>query len=179
LDDAHRGNGSSRPNRSLSNEVLSIRERLSVMTNQDFHSTFIVPQSPEEVFAAITDPRKWWTGDIEGGTDHTGDEFCYRYRDLHYSKQKVTELVPGHKVVWEVVDSQLAGPEDPGEWNGTHIIFEITSRDKQTELQFSHLGLVPDFECFDSCSNAWGFYINGSLRRLITTGEGPATPPWA
>jgi hypothetical protein len=31
---------------------------------------------------------------------------------------------------------------------------------------------VPAFECFGACSNAWGFYINESLRNLIATGKG-------
>jgi uncharacterized protein YndB with AHSA1/START domain len=149
------------------------------MTTQDFDSSFTVPQSPEEVFAAVTNPKKWWTGDIEGTADHVGEEFTYRYGDFHYSKQRVTELVPGQKVVWQVVDSKLPGNEDPQEWTGTKITFEITQSQGQTELQFSHHGLVPEFECFESCSSAWGFYINGSLKRFITTGEGPATPPWA
>jgi uncharacterized protein YndB with AHSA1/START domain len=149
------------------------------MTTQDFDSSFTVPQSPEEVFAAVTNPKKWWTGDIEGTADNVGEEFTYRYGDFHYSKQRVTELVPGQKVVWQVVDSKLPGNEDPQEWTGTKITFEITQSQGQTELQFSHHGLVPEFECFESCSSAWGFYINGSLKRFITTGEGPATPPWA
>jgi hypothetical protein len=38
--------------------------------------------------------------------------------------------------------------------------------------------LRSDFECFDTCSSAWGFFVNGSLRHLITTGKGPSTPPW-
>ena len=48
-----------------------------------------------------------------------------------------------------------------------------------TDLSFSHLGLVSEFECYDGCSSAWGFFVNGSLKHLITTGEGPTTPPWA
>jgi uncharacterized protein YndB with AHSA1/START domain len=149
------------------------------MTSQNFQSAFTVPQSPDVVFEAVTNPQKWWTGDIEGNTQRVGDEFSYRYGDVHYTKQRITELVPGRKVVWRVVDSHLSGPEDPSEWTGTEIIFEINEEDGQTELRFSHLGLVPEFECFDSCSSAWGFYVNGSLRRLITTGEGPSAPPWA
>jgi hypothetical protein len=31
-------------------------------------------------------------------------------------------------------------------------------------------------ECYDPCSNAWGTYINGSLRSLIATGKGQ--PNW-
>ena len=149
------------------------------MNSQNFTSAFSVEQTPEEAFAAINNVRGWWTGDVEGSTDQVGDEFTYRYPDAHYSKQRITELVPGQRVVWRVVDSHLAGPEDPNEWTGTQITFEISVKDGQTEVRFAHQGLVPEFECFDSCSSAWGFYVNGSLRRLITTGQGPATPPWA
>jgi uncharacterized protein YndB with AHSA1/START domain len=149
------------------------------MDSQNFTSTFTVDQSPEEVFAAIVDVPRWWTGDVEGSTDTLGDEFTYRYPGAHYSKQKIAEVIPGKKVVWHVVDAHLEGPEDPNEWTGTEISFEITRMEDRTEVRFSHLGLVPDFECFDACSSAWGLYVNGSLKRLITTGEGPAKPPWA
>ena len=55
------------------------------------------------------------------------------------------------------------------------IIFEISRKDTKTEVRFTHLGLVPEYECFDMCSNAWGSYINGSLHNLITTGKGKPT----
>jgi uncharacterized protein YndB with AHSA1/START domain len=153
-------------------------EKVNIMTSQDFTTSFSVDLPPEEVFRAITDVRGWWTGDIEGSTDEVGDEFTYRYQNLHYSKQRITELVPGRKVVWRVVDAHLTFVEDPSEWTGTEITFEVVPQSTQTEVRFAHQGLNPEFECFDSCSNAWGFYINGSLRRLITTGEGPSAPPW-
>lgn len=149
------------------------------MNSHNFTSTFTVDQSPEEAYSAINNVRGWWTGDVEGSTDKLGDEFTYRYGDVHYSKQEVTELVPGRRIVWRVVDAHLNGPDDPSEWKGTEVTFEISRVDEQTEVRFAHLGLVPEFQCFESCSSAWGFYVNGSLRRLITTGEGPTTPPWA
>jgi hypothetical protein len=37
---------------------------------------------------------------------------------------------------------------------------------------------VPDFECYDDCAYAWTFFLDSSLRTLITTGDGPAAPPW-
>ena len=151
------------------------------MKSQNFTTAFTVDQTPAEAFAAINNVRGCWTGKpgIEGSTDKLGDEFTYRYPGAHYSKQKVTELVPGQKVVWRVVDSDLVGPEDPSEWTGTEITFDLSRNGSKTEVRFAHTGLVPEFECFDACSSAWGFYINGSLRRLISTGEGPAVPPWA
>jgi hypothetical protein len=51
-------------------------------------------------------------------------------------------------------------------------MFEISEKGDETEVRFTHVGLVPAIECYDNCSNAWGFYINGSLRTFITTGKG-------
>jgi len=142
------------------------------MSHQNFTSTFTVDQTPEEAFAAINNVRGWWSGEIEGSTDKLGDEFTYRYNDVHYSKQKITELIPGKKVVWLVLDSYLKFVQDKSEWNGTEVTFEVSKRGDKTEIRFTHLGLVPEYECFNACSNAWGFYINSSLRSLITTGKG-------
>jgi hypothetical protein len=142
------------------------------MSSQNFTATIWVDQTPEEAFGAITNVRGWWSGEIEGSTDRLGEEFTYRYQDIHYTRQKITELIPGKKVVWHVLDAYLKFTEDPGEWTGTEISFDVSQVGDQTEVRFTHLGLVSEFECFDACSNAWAFYINGSLRRLITTGEG-------
>jgi hypothetical protein len=139
--------------------------------NKNFTTTFMVDQSPEDVFAAINNVRGWWEGDIEGITDTIGEEWTYRHKDIHYSKQKTIDLVPGKKVVWRVTDSQLNFVEDKDEWTGTEITFDISQKGDKTELRFTHLGLVSEFECFDACSNAWGFYINSSLRSFIATGK--------
>jgi uncharacterized protein YndB with AHSA1/START domain len=144
-----------------------------------FTTTFTVEQTPADVFDAICNVRQWWTGEVEGESHEAGDEFSYRYSGFHYSKQKVVELVPGEKIVWHVVDSHLEGPADPSEWTGTDIVFEISVAKDGTEVRFSHLGLVPGVECFKDCSSGWGFFVNGSLKQLITTGEGPMSPPWA
>ena len=142
------------------------------MQSTDFTTTITVDQSPEQAFAAITDVRGWWSGDIEGPTDELGAEFSYRYQDVHYSKQRISELVPGEKVTWAILDSMLNFTDDPNEWNGTTVTFDIASEEGKTKVRFAHVGLTPESECFDSCSSAWGFYINTSLRDLITTGQG-------
>lgn len=91
------------------------------MKSQNYTTAITVDESPEEAFAAINDVRGWWSGNIEGNTDKLGDEWTYRYKDIHYSKQKITELIPGKKVVWLVLDSYLNFIEDKAEWNGTKI----------------------------------------------------------
>jgi hypothetical protein len=146
--------------------------RSETMNDQSLTTTFTVDQTPEEAFAAINNVRGWWSGEIEGSTDKLGDEWTYRYKDVHYSKQKIAELIPGKKVVWLVLDGYLKFVEDKTEWTGTRVTFEVSKKGDQTEVRFTHVELVPEYECFDICSNAWGFYINGSLRNLIATGKG-------
>jgi len=142
------------------------------MKDQNYTATVTVDQTPEEVFAAINNVRGWWTGEIEGSTDKLGAEFTYRYKDFHYSKQKITELIPGKKVVWRVLDASLNFIADRTEWNGSEITFQISQQGNKTAVRFTHVGLVPEHECYSACSSAWGSYINGSLRSLITTGKG-------
>jgi hypothetical protein len=151
--------------------------RRETMSDQNLTFAFTVDQTPEEAFAAINNVRGWWSGEIEGETGNLGDEWTYRYKDVHYSKQRITELIPGKKVVWNVLDGYLNFVNDKTEWTGTRIIFEISRKGDRTtggktEVRFTHLGLVPEVECFNACSNAWSSYINGSLRSLITTGKG-------
>ncbi len=142
------------------------------MKTMGYTTSFTVDQSPEEVFAAINNVRAWWSGEIDGRTDTLGAEFKYRYKDVHDTTQRITEWVPGKRIVWHVVDSHINFVKDTTEWNGTDIVFEIERKQDKTELRFTHVGLVPAFECYGGCSSAWGFYINDSLRSLITTGKG-------
>jgi hypothetical protein len=149
----------------------STTEPESIM--HSYTTAFTVDQTPEKVFAAINNVRGWWSGEIDGNTEHLGDEFTYRYEDLHLSKQKITESVPGKRGAWEVLGGYVNFVKDnKTEWKGTVITFDISKNGDKTEVRFTHVGLVPEFECFDNCSNAWGFYINGSLRDLIATGKG-------
>ena len=141
------------------------------MMKQGFTTSFSVDQTPQEAFAAINNVRGWWSGQIEGDTDKLGAEFTYRYKDVHLSKQKITQFIPGKKVVWRVLDSNLSFAKDKSEWNGTDIVFDISEKEGKTEVRFTHVGLVPEYECYGSCSNAWGMLVNGNLRKLITTGK--------
>ena len=141
------------------------------MKKQDFISSFTVDRSPEDVFKAINDVRGWWSGEIDGDTDRLGAEFTYRYKDLHTSTQKVTEFVPGKKVVWHVTDAELTFVKDTKEWVGTEIVFEIAREGGKTELRFTHAGLTPAFQCYGGCSNAWGALVGNNLRNLVTSGK--------
>jgi hypothetical protein len=140
------------------------------MKTSNFTSAFLVDQTPEEAFSAINNVRGWWSGEIEGNTNELGGEFTYSVPDIHYSKQKIKEFIPGKKVVWHVLDAKLSFVKDKSEWKGTDIVFNITKKGDKTEIRFQHIGLVPEYECYNDCSNAWGLLVNGNLRKLISTG---------
>ena len=142
------------------------------MSKSNYTTSFTVDQSPQEVFAAVNNVRGWWSGEVDGRTDKLGAEFTYRYQGIHRSTHKITESVPGKKVVWHVLDAAISFVKDEDEWNGTDIVFEITREGDKTELRFTHVGLVPAIECYGKCSGAWGYYITESLCSLIMTGKG-------
>lgn len=142
------------------------------MENQDFTTTILVDQSPQEVFNAINNVCGWWSENIEGSTNKLNDRFLYHYKDVHISKMEIVEFIPGKKVVWRVLDNHFNFTTDKSEWIGTKIIFEIAEKDGKTQLHFIHEGLVPQYECYQVCFDAWTSYIQGSLKNLITTGKG-------
>jgi hypothetical protein len=142
----------------------------------DFTTTIRVNQTPQEAFDAINNPRGWWSENIEGSTSKLQSVFDYHYQDVHRCKIKVIELVPAKKVAWQVLDNYFNFIADQHEWMGTTITFDILEKDGQTEIQFTHHGLVPDYECYSVCNEAWSYYINSSLSSLITTGKGGPTP---
>lgn len=142
------------------------------MSAQDFSATILVDQTPEEVFEAVTNVRRWWSEEIEGGTAALNDEFNYHFEDVHRCHARLVEVVPSKKVVWLILDNYFKFTEDKNEWIGTHVVFDITRNDSQTQLQMTHQGLVPAYECFNICRDAWSFYIKDSLFNLITTGTG-------
>lgn len=142
------------------------------MKEQDYHTSITVDATEQEAFNCINSVSKWWTENLEGSSQKLDDEFTVRFGDVHYSRQKLVEVVPGKKVVWLVTDSKLNFIKDKQEWTNTKISFEISTQNEKTKIHFKHIGLVPEVECFDACSNAWSQYIQGSLFQLLSEGRG-------
>lgn len=154
-----------------------VLERIRMkMKAQDYSITIPVKATAAAAFEGITSVTRWWTENLKGKSKNVDDEFEVRFGDVHYSKQKLVEVIPNKKVVWLVTDSKLSFIQDKREWTNTRIEFEIVEENNATKVRFTHEGLLPDRECYGDCSNAWGYYLQQSLMPLINTGTGKPEP---
>ena len=147
-----------------------------VMQAQNYTTTIVFPQDAKTAFNAIKNFRAWWSEDIDGETDKLNKEFLYHYKDVHLCKMKLITFVPNKRLVYQVLDNQFSFTKDKTEWIGTKLIFDIAKAGQQTKVTFTHEGLVPEYECYKVCYDAWGNYIRNSLYSLITTGKGKPNP---
>lgn len=144
-----------------------------VSKSESYTTTLLVDQSPQDVFNAIVNPRGWWSEDILGETDRLNAVFYHQFKNVHRCTLQITELVPGKKIVWRVLQNYFDFISNTTEeWMGTDIVFEISAKKNRTEIRFTHVGLKPSEECYVVCHDAWGFYIRTSLRDLIASGQG-------
>jgi hypothetical protein len=142
------------------------------MDNKNFEYTFTTSKKANEVFEHLINPENWWVGlfgeTIEGRSNAIGDEFSFKAGDgVHYSNQKLTELVDNKKIVWLVTESNLSFLKNINEWAGTKISFDITNEDNKTKVKFTHDGLIPQIECYGGCSSAWTKYLHNLENILI------------
>jgi len=137
--------------------------------NASFHSSITVNITPKEAFEGICKVQQWW-GHIEGKTEQQNDVFTYRPNDT-WVNFKITEC-NFNKIVWHVTGSYLHFQNNKREWTGTDVVFEIVDIGNSTQINFTHIGLVPEVECYENCVKGWAHYFTVSLFQLLTTGKG-------
>lgn len=142
------------------------------MSAPGFTTTFRTTATPQEVFSSIADVRGWWSENITGACTRVDDEFTFAVPGVHYSRILVTEFEPDARIEWLVLENRMTYVADQSEWVGTTIRFEVVPTGDMTEVLFTHIGLVPAYECFETCSIAWTTLMQHSLSSLIATGTG-------
>ncbi len=142
------------------------------MTNQSYHNTISAAIAPSQVFDKIGRVPEWWGTDFEGQSRNVGDVFTVRFWNGDYYTMKVAEVVPDKKIVWQVIDSIRPSLKDKTEWTGTQIVWELSPQGSGTQVDMTHVGLVPEIECYEECSGGWNYLIQKSLLNLITEDKG-------
>ena len=146
--------------------------KTSNMKDKNFTTSITVDKNISGTFNAIKDFRAWWSAEIEGKTDQLNETFFYHYKDVHLCKIKLIETVADKKLVYQVIANQFNFTKDKTEWVNTRLVFDLTTEGHKTKVVFTHEGLVPEYECYNICRDAWTSYIQGSLKNFIETGKG-------
>ena len=141
------------------------------MDQNDYQCAITVNVSAKEAFDASRRVSEWWTNSLEGQSQNRGDVFTVRFGDTFVTIE-LTDVVDSKKITWQVTDCYLHWLNDKTEWNGTTMNFEIAPKNDSTEIRFTHIGLVPEIECYNDCQKGWDQYIKQSLFKLITEGKG-------
>ncbi|HVT86901.1 MAG TPA: hypothetical protein VHD35_16980 [Chitinophagaceae bacterium] len=141
------------------------------MKKNNYHRTITVNASAEEAMKKISQVNGWWAKNFTGKAEKLNDTFS-----VHFGKTfvdfKISELIPGKKVVWKVTDCNLHWIKNKKEWNGTEVVFEISEKKNATQIDFTHIGLVPGVECYNDCEVGWTGHITNSLVKFINEGKG-------
>jgi uncharacterized protein YndB with AHSA1/START domain len=123
-------------------------------TSTDYRRTVTLDAPPEQVFellATLDGLREWWsdadvTGDAAAGGDVRLEFPGHGYCVLHVDESAAPSLVR-----WTCTENSMMP-----EWLGTSPTFEVVDTgDGRTRLTVHHVGLVPDFECYDQCHEGW------------------------
>ncbi|WP_454046369.1 SRPBCC family protein [Chryseobacterium sp. Marseille-Q8038] len=141
---------------------------------EDYIHEIKVNSTVDRIYHALTQEIPlWWTELFEGSSSEAGNLFTIRFGDQIHKTMRVKELTHNTKIVWSVEDSLIALPElkNQTEWIGTTIVWEMEQKEKSSVLMLTHIGLNPDIECYEICSNGWRQFL-GSLTKFLETGEG-------
>jgi hypothetical protein len=146
------------------------------MNQQNYHCSITANVTAKEAFEGINNVSEWWTKNLEGASQNLDDVFTVRFGKT-FVTFKIVEAVPDKKVVWECTDCYLDWLNDKTEWKGTKLVWEVSTQDNATQIDMTHMGLVPEIECYDNCVKGWDFYVKQSLFKLLTEHKGlPETP---
>ena len=145
------------------------------MTKQDYRLSISAPVSAADAYDKIARVSEWWAKDFEGSARNLGDVFTVRFGRAFgdtFVDFKITEAVPGSKVVWHVTNSYLPWLKDKTEWNDTSVAFVMSAGRSETTVTLTHEGLIPEIECFDHCVQGWNHYFGQSFKQFLTDGHG-------
>jgi hypothetical protein len=146
------------------------------MNSNNYNCTINANISPNEAFDSISRVSEWWTANLEGNSRKLNDIFTVHFGKT-FATIKLIEVIPDKKIVWHFTDCYLDWLKDKEEWKDTKIDWEISTALNSTQISMTHIGLVPEIECYTDCEKGWNFYIKESLFKLITEKKGIPDKP--
>jgi TfoX/Sxy family transcriptional regulator of competence genes/uncharacterized protein YndB with AHSA1/START domain len=120
-----------------------------------------------EALSTLKGLRGWWTTLVKGSTKK-GGVIRFEFEGLkEHILMRVEKTKKSKWVEWNCLEHT-----ELDEWNGTRVIFDLQENESGLcELQFEHVGLVPESACFSSCRSGWDYFLK-SLKNYAEKNEG-------
>ena len=131
----------------------------------DIYHLVFIQSTPEKIYKAVTTEEGiacWWSKK-NNAKPEAGSIYRIYFGPDYFKEIKITELVPGKKVVWEILN---AHPE----WLNTIIVFDISTGKNSAELRFRHSGWKDYTDMFAQCNHHWGIFLQ-NLKAYTETGK--------
>ncbi|MEE9438028.1 MAG: SRPBCC domain-containing protein [Saprospiraceae bacterium] len=138
-----------------------------------YSKVLLVNAKPTLVFKAITvEIDKWWTV-YSNKTKKTGDKLSVKFGENTFKTMKLTKVILNQVIHWKVEQANIdiKGLSRKNEWVGTTIKWEIEKNKNGSKINFTHQGLIPEFECYNACEGGWDYFLN-SLADFLNKGKG-------
>jgi hypothetical protein len=141
---------------------------------QDYRTEISANVTPQKAADKISRPQEWWAKNFEGESKRVNDVFTVRFASGDMYKIRIAEMDPSKRIVWQVIDSFQGWVKNATEWKGTQIVWEIKQKEKNggVSIDMTHVGLVPEIECFNRCKMGWDYLTHESLSKYLTEGKG-------
>lgn len=141
------------------------------VTQRDYSATISARITAEEAIERISRVADWWTAGFTGDSRKPGDTFTVRFGET-FVDFRVTEIIPDKRIVWQVTDCNLHFIPAKKEWNNTRVVWDVFPQEEGTGVRMTHVGLVPEHQCYELCEGGWNFYAKESLLKLLTEDSG-------
>jgi uncharacterized protein YndB with AHSA1/START domain len=132
----------------------------------------VMSAPPDRVYSAIATKEglsDWWTRDGVRGDSKEGSKIEFYFGQPEPAAvMEVTRLDLDGQVSWSCV-----GGAD--EWVGTKLTFDLTPKDDETVVLFTHADWRDPSDFMAHCSARWAYFLL-SLKSLVETGKGTPSP---
>ena len=139
----------------------------------DYQKSITASKPVAEVYAAITQHiSDWWSNDLTGTAADAGDRFTIAFGKTRKTFD-IIEAIPNKQVKWKCIKAYIdvISLENKAEWEGTTLIWTLSTAGQGTTLTFLHEGLNESLECFSVCEAGWNQFL-ASLQAYLIRGMG-------
>jgi len=134
---------------------------------KNYEHTITVTLAPDRVFDALTkEMSNWWT-EMTSVVREVGDKTTAKFEDGTTWSFEVVKLEKNKLIELRCYEANhihpVTTPEMRTEWENTTLRFDIASRDGDTDIHFTHIGLTPEVKCYDICHSGWDHFFGSAF----------------